>query len=191
MKKTITAGLVVGTILGGLVLVNTPTIYDPIAILEKSKNVYEKLDNITKSLYTDFGPARRSTVIIYTTKAIPGPNLRQVHAHLVAETKASDRDSLFSTYSNLLINTGSNYYRDFLQGKCATITTEELGVVDDIKRELEVYAISCPIYAPYLVGEVSIAFDSEYKTTSSYQEVEDRLRREAIKISNLLEEKNE
>lgn len=191
MKNTTMSGLVVGTLAGAFLIFNEPNLYDSISILEKSRNTYKELTSITESIYTDFYPARRSTVIVYNATNSPHSNIGQVRATLVAETKADDRESLFSSYKNLVINTGNDYYRDFLQGKCSTIGTEELGVVDDSKRDLEVFAISCPIFAPYLIGEVSIAFDAEYPLTSSVGIIEDRLREEAINISILLEENNE
>lgn len=151
-------------------------------ILSLSTAKSPELNYLIDELLTEVGDVRRGTIIVYTTNH----KTNNVELTAVVDQHAEDRNSIIPSYSNVPLSGDVSYLRNFIQGKCSYIGTDDLGIVTKTKKELGVFAISVPIHNPDLIGEVGIAFDEGYPMTKTFEEYCEILRPYAIQIAKSL-----
>lgn len=158
------------TVVSGFILTEPR---DSLSVLATANSRSNELDQITQDVYNIVGKPRRVAIGIYTQDR---QGLGRIYLTTVAETYSfSDNiGSLIPQYTEILVDTGTSSYLNFTKKMCAFKRSSELHIPTDEKYSLHVETISCPIFAPNLVGEITIAFDDKHpklETPEFYYEI--------------------
>ncbi len=134
--------------------------------VDKAYQNIEQIVLIVDDLFIVNPDTRRARLVVYTKNN----KTSFATVTVVYDKYASNQTSLVPNYTNIPITGSTEYYTSFLKGLCTLIKTEDSGVLDIRKQQDEVFVLSVPIHAPFLIGEIGYAFDKKHPMTKTKKE---------------------
>jgi len=141
------------------------------------------IQKITDDIYNKFSGIKRTVFILYSKDK---HGIGQIYFTAIAETYFSDVNPILPDFVNVLANIEQPYYLEFLKNKCTKKGANQYAIVSKDKIKLNTYSITCPVFAPHLIGEIAIVIDDNHKPKASDNEMLEYLKIKASEVRGIL-----